>query len=153
MFNKPSSKPQNRIDTLIGINTRVDGNIRFNGGLRVDGEINGNITAEPDSASTLVISEHGEVNGQINVTHLVSNGKITGPVHATEYLELQSKANIVGDVAYKKMEIHLDATIIGKLTHLDHAGAGTGDRTVALKHGNAVVDKVRIEAPKQGEQA
>ncbi len=133
MFDKQHSKPQNRIDTLIGAGTRIEGNIQFSGGLRVDGEINGNIIAAPGQTSTLVLSEHGKVTGEINVTHLVINGTVSGPVRASEYLELLGKAKIIGDVQYGTMEIHLGATISGKLTHLSDQGA---EKVVALKVGN-----------------
>lgn len=134
MFNKQHSKPQNRIDTLIGAGTRIDGHVRFNGGLRVDGEVNGNIIAEPGKPSTLVLSEHAQVVGEVSVTHLVVNGKVTGPVRASEYMELHDKANIIGDVQYKTMEIHLGAMISGKLTHL--ADEVANDKVVTLKTGN-----------------
>lgn len=133
MFNKPQSKPQNRIDTLIGTGTRVEGNIKFSGGLRVDGEVVGNISATPGQPSTLVLSEHAHVKGEISVTHLVVNGTVTGPVAATEYLELLSKAKITGDVQYGTMEIHLGATIGGKLTHMESSGAE--EKIVSLKTG------------------
>ncbi len=135
MFSKDQhSKPQNRIDSLIGAGTRIEGNVHFSGGLRVDGEINGNIIAETDKPSTLVLSEQARVTGEINVTHLVVNGAITGPVRASEYMELQSKAKVIGDVCYKTLEIHLGATVTGKLTHL--APEAAGDKVVALKLGN-----------------
>ena len=44
MFNK-TSKPQNRIDSLIGANTRIEGTVIFSGGLRVDGMVRGNVSA------------------------------------------------------------------------------------------------------------
>ncbi len=134
MFSKEHTKPQNRIDTLIGAESRIEGNVQFSGGLRVDGKINGNIIAAPGKPSTLVLSETAEVKGEINVTHLVVNGTVTGPVRATEYLELLGKARIIGDVQYRTMEIHLGATISGKLAHL--AAEGADDKVVALKVGN-----------------
>jgi cytoskeletal protein CcmA (bactofilin family) len=133
MLIKQHSKPQNRIDTLIGIDTKINGDVRFSGGLRVDGKINGNIIAAPDKPSTLVLSEHAQVNGEISVTHLVINGTVIGPVRASEYMELLGKATITGDVQYKTMEIHLGATIVGKLTHLVEAES---EKVVALKLGN-----------------
>ena len=134
MFNKQSNKPQNRIDTLIGAGTKIEGNVQFSGGLRVDGEIVGNIIAEVDKPSTLVLSEHAKVRGEIKVTHLVVNGTVNGPVRASEYLELLGKANITGDVQYGTMEIHLGATISGKLTHLSSEAAA--EKVVALKVGS-----------------
>jgi cytoskeletal protein CcmA (bactofilin family) len=134
MFDRQHSKPQNRIDTLIGADARIDGNVHFSGGLRVDGVVNGNIVAVPDKPSTLVLSEQAQVNGEVNVTHLVVNGAVNGPVCASEYLELQGKARITGDVKYKTMEIHLGATISGKLAHM--AAEPEGEKVVSFKMGN-----------------
>ena len=74
MFSSRHSKPQNRIDSLVGAGTRIEGNVHFTGGLRVDGEIKGNVIADPSKPSTLVLSEHARVDGEIKVTHLVVNG-------------------------------------------------------------------------------
>ena len=134
MFSKRPNKPQDRIDSLVGAATRIEGNLHFSGGLRVDGEINGNVTASLDKPSTLVLSEHGRVNGEISVTHLVVNGIVVGSVSAAEYLELQSKAKVVGDVRYKTLEIQLGAIVEGKLLHLEEA---TTDKVVAFKLSSA----------------
>lgn len=129
MFGNRPSKPQNRIDSLIGAGTRVKGDLLFTGGLRVDGEVDGNVIADTGKPSTLVLSEHARVDGEINVTHMVVNGTVTGPVRASEYLELQSKAKLTGDVHYKTLEIQLGAIIEGKLIHLSEAS----DKVVPLK--------------------
>ncbi len=118
MFSKKHSKPQNRIDSLIGAGTSIDGNLSFSGGLRVDGEVNGNVIAASGKPSTLVLSEHGRINGEINATHLVINGIVEGPVRAVEYLELQGKAKVIGDIHYKTLEIQLGAIVEGRLIHL-----------------------------------
>jgi len=128
MFSK-HSKPQNRIDSLIGLGTVVNGDVHFSGGLRVDGEISGNVIADPSKASTLVLSEHARVDGEISVTHLVVNGVVTGPIYAAEYLELQSKAKVTGDVKYKTLEIQLGAIVEGKLVHLSESS----EKVVSLK--------------------
>lgn len=120
MFGKRNeSKPQNRIDSLIGAGTRVEGNIRFTGGLRIDGEVQGNIeAAESASSSTLVLSEQARIEGSVNVAHFVANGTVVGPVTVGESLEMQSKARIVGDVEYALIEMHQGAVIEGRLVHL-----------------------------------
>ena len=92
MFGKKHSKPQTQIDSLIGANATIGGDLYFSGGLRVDGHVNGNVIATPGKPSTLVLSEHARVNGEVSVTHLVTNGTINGSVSASEYLELQGKA-------------------------------------------------------------
>lgn len=131
MFSKKHSKPQNRIDSLIGEGTSIEGNLNFSGGMRIDGEINGNVIAAPGKPSTLVLSEHARVNGEVSVTHLVVNGTISGPVTASEYLELQGKAKVSGDVHYKTLEIQLGAIVEGRLIHSN--AAAQEDKVVAFK--------------------
>ncbi len=133
MFSSKHSKPQNRIDSLIGAGTRIEGNVYFSGGLRVDGEIKGNIIADASKPSTLVLSEQARVEGEIKVTHLVVNGTVTGPVSASEYLELQGKAKVTGDVHYKTLEVQLGAVVEGRLVHV----AAAEDKVVAFKLGSA----------------
>lgn len=117
MFNKPSPKKQSKIDSLIGAGTKVEGNIVFSGGLRVDGEVHGNVTASGDQPSTLVISEHARIEGEISVSHVVVNGTVVGPVRSSGFLELQAKARVTGDVEYNSVEMHLGAVVQGRLIH------------------------------------
>jgi len=110
-------KTKNTIDSLIGLSTKIEGDLHFKGGLRIDGQIKGNVIADPNEASMLVISEQARVEGEVRVAHLVVNGEIVGPVYSTELLELQPKARITGDVYYKALEMHGGALVAGKLTH------------------------------------
>jgi cytoskeletal protein CcmA (bactofilin family) len=119
---KTASKPQNRIDTLIGAGTTISGDVVFSGGLRIDGEIKGNVRASGDQESTLVVSEHARIEGEVSVAHLVVNGTIVGPVTSQGLLELQSKARVTGDVEYNTIEMHLGAIIQGRLIHTGQAG-------------------------------
>ena len=128
MFVSKKPKPQSRIDCLIGAGTKVSGDVVFSGGLRVDGEIKGNVQAVGDQPSTLVISEHARIEGEIHVSHLVINGTVIGPIHATELLELQPKARVTGDVEYGTIEIHLGAVAQGRLIH-----QGVSAKSVELK--------------------
>lgn len=115
------SRPQSRIDSLIGAGTKVEGDLNFTGGLRVDGEINGNVRETGDKPSTLVLSERARITGAIDVAHVVINGTVNGPVTAAEYVELQSKSRVTGDVSYKRLEMHLGAVVEGKLVPRDEA--------------------------------
>jgi cytoskeletal protein CcmA (bactofilin family) len=114
---KQPNKPQSRIDSLIGVGTKIEGNISFTGGLRVDGDILGNVTAVAEQPSTLVVSEAARIEGEIRVSHLVVNGAITGPVYTAEFLELQSRSRVIGDVHYNTLEMHLGAIVEGRLVH------------------------------------
>jgi cytoskeletal protein CcmA (bactofilin family) len=118
-FGSKRNKPQNRIDSLIGTGTRIEGDMTFSGGLRIDGHVKGNISEAGGQPSTLVLSEEARVEGVIRVSHVVINGTVAGPVHAREYVELQSKSRVTGDVSYKTLEMHMGAIVEGKLVHRD----------------------------------
>ena len=118
---KNNGVAQNAIDTLIGVNTRIEGNITFCGGLRIDGEVFGNINCEEGQQGTLVISEKARVEGEVRVGHVVINGTLIGPVSASESLELLSAARVTGDVEYQKIEIQQGAVIEGRLVHMPSA--------------------------------
>lgn len=103
------------IRTLIGEGTVITGEIKFADGLRIDGEVVGNITATGDRRTMLVISEKAKVSGRVRAGHVIINGLVTGPVESEDLLELQPKARIVGDVRYEALEMHQGATIDGEL--------------------------------------
>ena len=102
--------------------------MHFTGGLRIDGEVRGKVIATGGGHATLVVSEQARVEGEVRVSHLVVNGTITGPVHAAEFLELQPKARVTGDVHYSRLEMHLGAVVDGRLVH-----APAEAKTVELK--------------------
>jgi cytoskeletal protein CcmA (bactofilin family) len=115
MFSKNKQPP---IRTLIGEGTVITGELRFSEGLRIDGEVHGDVVATPDSHSILVISEKARVVGKVRAAHVIINGAVQGPIQSDELLELQPKAQIVGDVRYEVLEMHQGATIDGELRPL-----------------------------------
>lgn len=125
---KNDSKPQSRIDTLIGAGTTITGDVVFSGGLRLDGQIRGNVKATGEQQGTLVVSEHARIEGEVSVAHMVINGTVVGPIVATGSLELQAKARVTGDVRYSSIEMHLGAVIEGQMMH-----TGQPAKSVELK--------------------
>lgn len=112
-------KPQSRarIDTLVGRNSRIDGDLHYKGGLHVDGEIRGSVHAEESSDSILSLSQHGVIRGEVKVPHVTVNGTVEGDVHAEKRLELGPEARVTGDVYYNLIQIAVGATVNGKLVH------------------------------------
>lgn len=127
MFFKKANKIDNRIDTLVGADTRIEGDLYFSGGLRVDGVIRGNVAEQNGNPSTLIISEHGKIEGAVSAAKIVLNGKVTGTVKSSHFIELQTKARITGDLNYKSLEMHTGAVIEGKLVYL---GDGAPEETL-----------------------
>ena len=118
LFFKKANKIDSRIDTLIGADTRIEGDMHFSGGLRVDGAIRGNVIEPAEKPSTLILSEHGNIEGAVTAAKIVLNGKVIGNVKANQFIELQTKARITGDLYYKSLEMHTGAVIEGKLVYL-----------------------------------
>jgi len=112
MFGKKKQPP---IRTLIGEGTVITGELRFADGLRIDGEVVGDVVAMGEGYSILVISEKARIQGKVIASHVIINGEVRGPVHSSELLELQPKARIEGDVRYGTIEMHQGAGIDGEV--------------------------------------
>ncbi len=112
MFGKKKQPP---VRSLIDKGTQIRGDLMFTDGMRVDGNVVGNIRANEDTNSLIVIGESAVIEGDVYSDHVIINGKVLGHVHAFELLELQPKAQIEGDVSYKALEMHQGAVISGQL--------------------------------------
>lgn len=109
------SKPVETIDTLIGAGSILQGDLEFTGGLRVDGHVKGHLTAQDSNKGTLVLSESGVIEGDVNVPHVVVNGTVNGNIVSTGHVELQANARVTGDIHYKAVEMELGAVLNGSL--------------------------------------
>ncbi len=117
MFGSKKIK-SSKIDTLIGQGVEVTGNIKFQGGLHLDGKVMGNVvTADEAEGTVLVISDRGCVEGDVHVAYAVINGEVIGNVYASEKLELSAKARISGNVEYNLLEMASGAEINGQMLH------------------------------------
>ncbi|MES2885709.1 MAG: polymer-forming cytoskeletal protein [Pseudomonadota bacterium] len=122
------------MDTLIGRQTEINGDVTFSGGLHVEGRIKGNVLAASDKASTLSVAEAGIIEGNVKVSNVVVNGRIVGEVRTTERLTLGAKARIVGDVRYRVLQMEAGALVNGQLVY-------EGTETVsAITHVKSDVD-------------
>ena len=113
-----------RIHTLIGAQTRIDGDVEFGaGGLHLDGRINGNVIGDPELSATLVVSEQGCIDGSVKVANVILNGIVKGDIEVAKRVELGPKARVLGSVAYETIETAVGARINGQLIHRTPAGA------------------------------
>jgi len=110
-----SRKKQPPIKSLIAQGTRIEGDVLFAEGMRIDGHVVGDNRAAAEQPSIMVISETAQVEGAIHADHVIVNGQVVGPVHAAELLELQPRSKITGNVHYKALEMHQGAVIAGQL--------------------------------------
>lgn len=110
-----SRKAHPPIRSLVGEGTRLHGELRFVDGLRIDGEVHGDIVAGGDRPSLVVISENAKVHGKVKAGHVIINGEVRGPVFSDQLLELQPKARVIGDLRYELLEMHPGAIVEGML--------------------------------------
>ena len=105
------------IDTLVGPNSRVTGDLFFAGGCHIDGTVKGNVSADTESNTALSISEDAIVEGGVTVPYVVLNGIVRGDVFAHQRVELGPTARVIGNVYYNLIEMAIGAEINGKLVH------------------------------------
>ena len=123
-----------RIDSLIGRNSQLYGDVRFTGGLHVDGTIKGNVIADADGDSVLTLSQHGTIEGEVRVPNIVLNGVVLGDVYAKEHIDLAPNARVTGNVYYSLIEMAMGAEVNGNLVH----SVGDNEPTMALAHDSGV---------------
>lgn len=117
MFGKKKNFNSARIDTLIGQGTVIKGDLVFTGGLHVDGKIIGNVQAEKGSEALLILSEFGQIEGDVKAPNMVLNGEIIGDVFGSNRVELAPKSRINGSVYYNLIEMAIGAEVNGGLVH------------------------------------
>lgn len=141
LFGSNPAKTTGTVDTLIGQQTEILGDIRFGGGLHVEGSVKGRISGLPDESCTLWVSESGAVEGDVDVPNVALNGTVNGDVRASEQLSLGAKAKVTGNVYYKMLQMEPGAMVNGQLvcdggaakpalTHQQETASGSPDNSI-----------------------
>jgi cytoskeletal protein CcmA (bactofilin family) len=130
MFGRGKNKKTTRMDTLVGPQSEVSGDVKFTGGLHIEGTIKGNVIAENDGHSLVQLSDIGTIEGEVRAPFIVLNGVVIGDVHGTEHVELASMARVSGNVYYNLIEMAVGAEVNGKLMHVQ----SSDDVQLALGH-------------------
>lgn len=137
--NKPARLPEGQVDTLIGPQVVIHGDLRFSGGLHVEGRVVGKVIADDGQPAVLTVAKQGVIEGEIHAPTVVIHGRLEGDVHAGERVELAAGAQVHGDVHYPTVEMAAGAVLIGRLVHAE--ASGTGESAAA-----AVVGRTQAEA-------
>ncbi len=130
MFRRHKKLKSTKIDSLIGRNSQLYGDVRFTGGLHVDGTIKGNVIADTDGDSILTLSQYGTIEGEVRVPNIVLNGVVLGDVYAKEHIDLAPNARVTGNVYYSLIEMAMGAEVNGNLVH----SVGESETPMALAH-------------------
>lgn len=139
MLGMVKKRKPTRVNSLVGHDSRVTGDIRFSGGLHVDGSIKGDVIADDDDRATLSVSDKGTIEGEVRVPHIILAGLVKGDVYANTQVELASTARVEGDVYYTLIEMAMGAEVNGKLVRI----SGDQRAPLALDHDATPPDTAR----------
>lgn len=117
MFRKGNKQKNTKIDSLVGRHTEIHGDVKYSGGLHIDGRVKGNVIAQGDGKSMLSISEEGVIEGDVHVSNIILNGQVIGNVYASERVELAPNARVTGNVYYNLIEMAMGSEVNGNLVH------------------------------------
>jgi cytoskeletal protein CcmA (bactofilin family) len=115
----PNSVKLAKLATLVAHNVHISGDLEFSEGLRMDGQVTGNVTGRPGEETLLVVSDQGAIRGNVSAYDVIINGCVTGDVTVAHFVELQSNARVLGNIHYQQLRMDIGATVEGKLTRLD----------------------------------
>jgi len=118
--------PHDKVDSLVGGNSNVNGDLAFEGHCHIDGVVKGSVNADPEGGSALTVSENGTIEGGVAVPYVVLHGLVRGDVVAGERVELGATARVIGNVYYNLIEMAIGAEINGKLVHQSKASVSSG---------------------------
>jgi cytoskeletal protein CcmA (bactofilin family) len=105
MFGKGSQK----LETIVGNDTRIAGKVSVKGTIRIDGIVEGDVQAD-----WVVVGETGKILGNTRTRGMVVGGSIEGNIEATETVELREKATMVGEIDTPKLGISEGAVFDGR---------------------------------------
>jgi cytoskeletal protein CcmA (bactofilin family) len=131
LFGNKRKRRTSRIDSLIGQHSILHGDLKFTGGLHIEGVIKGNVLADNDGSSMMQLSEHGRIEGEVNVPYIILHGQVRGDVRSSVHIELRAKAQVTGNVYYNLIEMAIGAEVNGKLVHAIQSDESSIESTLA----------------------
>ncbi|HET9047852.1 MAG TPA: polymer-forming cytoskeletal protein [Chiayiivirga sp.] len=115
---KKAARPSGGVETLIGPRARICGDVHFDGGLYVEGVVEGAVLAnEAGGNAVLTVSENGRIEGEVRAPIVILNGQLVGDVYASQRIELGATARVEGNIHYAVVEMAAGSMITGRLIH------------------------------------
>ncbi len=105
MFGKSSAK----LETVIGVDSTIKGELEIQGTVRVDGSIEGDIRAD-----WVIVGETGRIRGNVHTRAMVVGGRVDGNIDAEEIIELKEKAQVFGEICTAKFTMSEGALFDGQ---------------------------------------
>lgn len=130
-----------KFDTLIGRHAELEGDLRLQDSVRIDGRVLGNVQSAAAQAISVVIGPSGEVVGDVVAQRVIVAGKVSGNIHAHERVELHAGCVVQGDLKYASIAVEHGARVLGLLLQVDGAdtlGRPDRDAEAAIRKAQAV---------------
>ena len=135
MFRRKTDQPSidvSRRSSLIATGVQIAGDVIVTDGVRIDGQVMGNVVAKPESKGLLVLSEQGRIEGNVRVHDAVVNGTICGDIDVENFIELQAGARVTGAIRYRSLQMTCGARVEGTMVCTAESRVATPDNVVSL---------------------
>ena len=135
MFRRKTDQPSidvSRLSSLIAAGVQIAGDVIVTDGVRIDGQVTGNVLAKPESKGLLVLSEQGRIEGNVHVHDAVVNGTICGDLEVANFIELQAGARVTGAIRYRTLQMTCGARVEGTMVCTADTRVGAPDNVVSL---------------------
>jgi len=105
MFGRSATK----LETVIGADSTVKGEMVVRGTVRIDGNLEGDIRAD-----WVIVGETGRIRGNVKARAIVVGGRVDGNIEGSEIIELKDKAQVIGEICTLKLSISEGALFEGQ---------------------------------------
>ena len=140
MFRRKTDQPSidvSRLSSLIATGVQIEGDVIVTDGVRIDGQVTGNVIAKPETKGLLVLSEQGRIEGNVRVHDAVVNGTICGDIEVENFIELQAGARVTGAIRYRSLQMTCGARVEGTMVCTADTRVVAPDNVVSLKAAEA----------------
>jgi len=117
----------NDVQAHLGQGSRIEGKLTFDGSVRIDGQVEGEINAQ----DSVIVGEHAEVTAQIVANTIIVQGRVTGDLTARKRVELKAPASIAGNISTPSLVIH-DGVVFEGHCSMGGAAGTRADKRIAL---------------------
>jgi cytoskeletal protein CcmA (bactofilin family) len=115
-----SEATEGKLDTIVGREAIVKGEVKVKGSLRIDGQVEGTI----DSSETVVVGKTGRVSGQVKAKHAIIAGDVSGDLFLSSLGVLETGSRLSGDIVCQGLIVHEGVFFEGRCQRRDgKAGA------------------------------
>lgn len=119
-------KRKDQINAFLGKDTEFEGKLSFNGAVRIDGRLKGEIFTE----GTLIVGESAVIASNIHVSHIIVSGEIRGNIVASDRIEIHAPGKVFGNI--QAPTVIIDEGVVFEGNCRMHPTKGTDEKKVAV---------------------